>query len=206
MTTMTNSMRGLAAPAVRSDAADANLGLLGGIVMRLTGWFGDPRLVGEVREGDVTARQVEYLLNRAMMPDGTLSPTLDVVSTAQARASQFGIPNVLTDYRELLARDDVDAVVIGIPTRFHAEAAVQALQAGKHVLCEKPLARTLEECDAIAAAARESGRVFQIAFVRRFDREWGTIRELIQNGAIGRPQGRPASRTLLFGRTGERRD
>ena len=53
----------------------------------LTGWFGDPQLVGEVREGDATARQVEYFLNRAMMPDGSLSPTLDVVSTKQAQAS-----------------------------------------------------------------------------------------------------------------------
>jgi predicted dehydrogenase len=106
---------------------------------------------------------------------------------ARARATQFAIPTVVGDYRELIAREDVDAVVIGIPTRFHAEAAIQALRAGKHVLCEKPLARTLEDCDAIAAAARESGRVFQIGFVRRFDRQWGTIRELIQAGAIGRP-------------------
>jgi predicted dehydrogenase len=108
-------------------------------------------------------------------------------AAARTRASQFGIPAIVGDYRELIARDDVDAVVVGIPTRFHADAAIQALRAGKHVLCEKPLARTLEDCDAIAAAARESGRVFQIGFVRRFDRQWGTIRELIQAGAIGRP-------------------
>ena len=53
----------------------------------LTGWFGDPRLVGEVREDDQIARQVAYLLDRAVMPDGGRSPTLDVVSTKQARAS-----------------------------------------------------------------------------------------------------------------------
>jgi predicted dehydrogenase len=108
-------------------------------------------------------------------------------AAGRERASQFSIPTVVTDYRELVAREDVDAVVIGIPTHFHPDAAIQALRAGKHVLCEKPLARTVAECNAIAAAARESGRVFQIAFVRRFDREWGTVRELIQAGAIGRP-------------------
>src|SRR5262245_7362334 len=62
---------------------------------------------------------------------------------AQARASEFSIPTVVGDYRELVERDDVDAVVVGVPTRFHADAAIRALRAGKHVLCEKPLARTL---------------------------------------------------------------
>jgi predicted dehydrogenase len=108
-------------------------------------------------------------------------------AAGQARAAEYGISDVVTDYRDLVAREDVDAVVVGIPTRFHADAAIQALRQGKHVLCEKPLARTLEACDAIAEAARASGRVFQIGFVRRFDREWGTVRELIQAGAIGRP-------------------
>jgi predicted dehydrogenase len=111
------------------------------------------------------------------------------VSEAAAReqAARYGIPTVLTDFRELVRRDDVDAVVVGIPTPFHPDAAIEALRNGKHVLCEKPLARTLAECDAIAEAARDSGRVFQIAFVRRFDREWGAVRELVQAGAVGRP-------------------
>jgi predicted dehydrogenase len=108
-------------------------------------------------------------------------------AAAREQAARFGIRGVFTDYRELVAREDVDAVVIGIPTHFHAEAAVAALRAGKHVLCEKPLARTSVECEAVAAAVRESGRVFQVAFVRRFDPEWGTVRELVQAGAIGRP-------------------
>ena len=58
----------------------------------LTGWFGDPRLVGEVREGDATSRQVDYLLRRAVMPDGGLSPTLDVEPTTQGRASSAPRP------------------------------------------------------------------------------------------------------------------
>ncbi len=108
-------------------------------------------------------------------------------AAAREQAERYSIPTAVADYRELLARQDVDAVVIGIPTHFHAEAAIAALRAGKHVLCEKPLARTLADCDAIATAVRESGRVFQVAFVRRFDPEWGTVRELVQSGAIGRP-------------------
>jgi predicted dehydrogenase len=108
-------------------------------------------------------------------------------AAAREQAERYGIGAVVTDYRELVTREDVDAVIVGIPTRFHPEAAILALRNGKHVLCEKPLARTLEECDAIADATRASGRVFQLAFVRRFDREWGTLRELVQAGAIGRP-------------------
>jgi predicted dehydrogenase len=106
---------------------------------------------------------------------------------AREQAARYGIRAVVTGVRELVAREDVDAVIVGIPTHFHAEAAIEALRAGKHVLCEKPLARTLAECDAIAIAARESGRVFQVAFVRRFDSEWGIVRELVRAGAIGRP-------------------
>src|SRR5213593_4035898 len=108
-------------------------------------------------------------------------------AAAREQAERYGIAAVVTDYHEMVRREDVDAVVIGIPTPFHADAAVQALRSGKHVLCEKPMARTLAECDAIAEAARSAGRVFQIGFVRRFDREWGTVRELVQAGAIGRP-------------------
>ena len=106
---------------------------------------------------------------------------------AAARAEQYGAPRSVGDYDELVAMDDLDAVVIGIPTRFHADAAIKALNAGKHVLCEKPMARTLEECDAVLAAAEAAGKVLQIGFVRRFDDDWGTIRRLVQEGKAGRP-------------------
>jgi predicted dehydrogenase len=108
-------------------------------------------------------------------------------AAAREQAARYGIRSVVTDVEELVTREDVDAVIVGIPTHFHAEAAIAALRAGKHVLCEKPLARTLAECDAVAAAVRESGQVFQVAFVRRFDPEWGTVRELVRANAIGRP-------------------
>jgi predicted dehydrogenase len=81
----------------------------------------------------------------------------------------------------------VDAIVVGIPTRFHAEVTIAALNSGKHVLCEKPMARTLEECDAMISAAEASGKVLQIGFVRRFDDDWGMLRKLVQEGKAGRP-------------------
>jgi UDP-N-acetyl-2-amino-2-deoxyglucuronate dehydrogenase len=146
--------------------------------------------MARIRFGMIGAGSISrsHLSALAAREDAEVTCLADANETAaRDRAGQYGVPTVVTDYRELMARDDVDAVVVGIPTRFHPDAAIQALESGKHVLCEKPLARTLEECDAITAAARASGRVFQVAFVRRFDREWGTVRELVQAGAIGRP-------------------
>jgi predicted dehydrogenase len=143
-----------------------------------------------VRFGMIGAGTIsnEHLSALAARDDVEITCLADMnEAAARAQAERFGIPTVATDVGDLVAREDVDAVVIGIPTRFHAEAAIQALRAGKHVLCEKPLARTLAECDAMEAAVRDSGRVFQVAFVRRFDPEWGTVRKLVQAGAIGRP-------------------
>lgn len=109
------------------------------------------------------------------------------VEQAQARAEQYSAPRFVANYDELVAMDDVDAIVIGIPSRFHADASIKALKSGKHVLCEKPMARSLEECDAMLAAAAEAGKVLQIGFVRRFDDDWGMMRKLVQDGKAGRP-------------------
>jgi predicted dehydrogenase len=146
--------------------------------------------VSTLRFGMIGAGTISHshLAALAIRSDAVVTCLADANAVAaRERADAYGIPSVVTDAHELVARDDVDAVVIGIPTHFHAEVAVAALRNGKHVLCEKPLARTREECDAIAAAIEASGRVFQVAFVRRFDPEWGTLRRLVQAGAVGRP-------------------
>lgn len=108
-------------------------------------------------------------------------------SQAISQAEKFGAKVAVTDYRALIERDDVHAVVVGIPTHFHPEASIAAFERGKHVLCEKPMARTLEECRRMAESAAANNAVFQIAFVRRFDPEWGKLRELIHEGRVGRP-------------------
>jgi predicted dehydrogenase len=108
-------------------------------------------------------------------------------STAKEKAEKFGARSITTDYHELLARDDIEAVIIGLPAGLHAEAALAAFGAGKHVLVEKPMARTLQECDAMIGAAERAGKVLQVAMVRRFDADWGKVRELVQAGTVGRP-------------------
>ena len=107
--------------------------------------------------------------------------------TARRQAERFGALCHVGDYGELLVRNDVDAVIVGLPAGLHAEATVAALKAGKLVLVEKPMARTLAECDAMIGAAEDAGKVLQVAMVRRFDAEWGKVRELVLAGEVGRP-------------------
>src|SRR6267143_367967 len=88
---------------------------------------------------------------------------------------------------ELLARQDVRAVVIASPSRFHAEQAVAALSSGKDVLLEKPMAHSLADCDRIISAAeRESARL-QIGFMRRYDPAYAEAKRLVASGALGEP-------------------
>ena len=90
-----------------------------------------------------------------------------------------------TDYRELLKDPNVDAVSISVPPGVQREIAVRAMQAGKHVLMEKPIAITLEDADAIAKSARETGVVAMVGYVERFNPSLRRTKALIQNGKIG---------------------
>ncbi|ADB40975.1 Gfo/Idh/MocA family protein [Spirosoma linguale] len=92
---------------------------------------------------------------------------------------------VYTDFRELLARKDVDAVVIATPDHWHAAMAVRAAQAGKDIYCEKPLALTVKEGRAMVDAARKYNRVFQTGSMQRSWPEFRQTAELIRNGYIG---------------------
>jgi predicted dehydrogenase len=92
-----------------------------------------------------------------------------------------------TDYRELVEDPKIDAVVICTPEFLHAEQAVAAASAGKHVLCEKPMARTLAEADSMIAAAEAANVRLMIAHSRRFTPRYQRAYELIQSGAVGEP-------------------
>jgi predicted dehydrogenase len=91
------------------------------------------------------------------------------------------------DYRELLADSDVDAVAIALPHWLHLESTVAALQAGKHVLIEKPMAMSVEECDRMIAASQESGKTLMVAHSQHFFPVNLVARQLLADGAIGTP-------------------
>jgi predicted dehydrogenase len=89
------------------------------------------------------------------------------------------------DFRQLLARDDIDAVVIATPDHWHAAIAVESCKAGKDVYCEKPLCQTIAEARAMVNAVRRYNRVFQTGSMQRSAREFRQACELVRNGYIG---------------------
>lgn len=106
---------------------------------------------------------------------------------ARKRAGELDVPFVFDSIEAALTGADFDAVCIATPTFTHAPVAVAAAQAGKHILCEKPMALTLDEADAMIAAARQAGVILQMAFMRRFDPAFRAAKGQIEEGAIGEP-------------------
>ncbi len=110
------------------------------------------------------------------------------LAKAQEVASQFGAAKAYGSYDELLSDPEVEAVYIPLPNSMHKEWTIKALRAGKHVLCEKPMALNIEECDEMLQAAEEEGRLFMEAFMYRFHPQIRKIEELLQEGRIGEVQ------------------
>ncbi|MDQ2799653.1 MAG: Gfo/Idh/MocA family oxidoreductase [Armatimonadota bacterium] len=100
-------------------------------------------------------------------------------------AAQLGVPRTYTDWRELLQDPTVEVVHIVTPPDKHAEMAIAALHAGKHVFVEKPLATTNEDAQAILSAAREAGKLAGINFVMRYDPLYQTIQTIARAGWLG---------------------
>jgi predicted dehydrogenase len=104
---------------------------------------------------------------------------------ARTFAARHGIPRVHDGYAALIADPDLDAVYNPLPNALHAEWTIRALEAGKHVLCEKPIAATVAEAEAMAAAATRAGRVLVEAFHYRYHPLFARLRALIESGEIG---------------------
>lgn len=109
----------------------------------------------------------------------------DLPERVGALADRFGIPQAFGRYPDLLASPDVDVVHICSPNRFHCEMALAALQAGKHVVCEKPLAMNTRETAAIVKLARQAGRVFAVNYNVRFYPAVLQMRRLVATGELG---------------------
>jgi predicted dehydrogenase len=123
----------------------------------------------------------------AQIPDVELTAIADDDETRLRDAiAQYGGDPYL-DYRDLLARDDITAVIITSPNGHHHEHVIAAAQAGKHVLCEKPIATTHTDGLAMVAACREHNVKFQTAFPVRFSAPAVNLRRLVHEGAVGTP-------------------
>jgi myo-inositol 2-dehydrogenase/D-chiro-inositol 1-dehydrogenase len=111
-------------------------------------------------------------------------------SEASRAAAADAFPNaqIYADYRELLARPDIDVVDVVVPSHLHHEISSAALTAGKHLLLEKPMALSLRECDDLIALAKKHNRVFAVGHELRLSSLWGKAKELVASGFVGEPQ------------------
>ena len=105
----------------------------------------------------------------------------------ELRAPEWDIPEFYTDYHEVLEREDVHAVSLCLPHNIHAEVAAASAQAGKHILCEKPMAVSLKDADAMIAAAEENRVKLMVAESARFQPNYRTIKNCLDKGYIGNP-------------------
>ena len=110
----------------------------------------------------------------------------NVKEHADEQAAKYGIPRVYYDYHELLADENIDAVTLPLPDQLHREVSVAALYAGKHVLCEKPMALRLEDCKAMARAAKETGKQLMIGQIGRYTPSFVKAKEILESGLLGK--------------------
>ena len=109
------------------------------------------------------------------------------IDRAQSAAREFDIPVAVADARELLTRDDIDLVDVCTPSHTHFELAWSALEAGKHVLCEKPVAYDFRDTQRAAALARRKGLKTKVGLTFRYSPAMRYMRELVADGFIGTP-------------------
>ncbi|MFN8090886.1 MAG: Gfo/Idh/MocA family oxidoreductase [Vicinamibacteria bacterium] len=147
--------------------------------MKTIGW-------GLVGCGDIAAKRVA-----AALRDCAGSALVTVARARADKAAEFaarhGARRWHADWREVLRDPEVDAVYLATPVRLHAEQAIAAAEAGKHVLCEKPMALDTDGCERIIAAARANGVRLGVAYYRHHYPVVARLRELLASGEIGEP-------------------
>lgn len=138
-------------------------------------------LIGTGRAGMIHGRNMAGKIKNAQLI-ALCDPMEENLQKAQ---SELAVKYVYRNYRDALANDEIDAVVIVTPTAYHKEIAIAAAQAKKHILCEKPLAMDEQECKEIIAAAKTNNVKLQVGFMRRFDANFQEAKKAVDEGAIG---------------------
>ncbi|MFL6337361.1 MAG: Gfo/Idh/MocA family protein [Pyrinomonadaceae bacterium] len=146
---------------------------------RRVGW-------GLIGCGDIARKRVAPAL-RTLENCELVAVSRADATRAESFAKEFGAQGWHADWRELVKDPAVEAVYVSTPVYLHAEQAVAAAEAGRHVLCEKPLALTAAECERMNAAAEANGVLLGVAYYRRFYPAVERVRELLESGEIGVP-------------------
>ena len=126
-------------------------------------------------------------------------------ASADAYAREWSIPRAYGSYEAMLADPEINVVYNSLPNHLHAEWTINALQSGKHVLCEKPLALTLDEVDSIIAVSKETGNIASEAFMYRHHAQTLKVKELVDEGIIGQVQLIRGAFTFMLTREGNYR-
>ncbi len=147
-------------------------------------------MAGELRIGvlstaDIARRKVVPGFRRARRCRVTAIASRDP-DLARSVARELDIPNAHGSYQALLDDPEVDAVYIPLPNHLHPEWTIAAARAGKHVLCEKPLALVADDAERMTVACREAGVVLMEAFMYRLHPSWQAARRMVADGRIGR--------------------
>jgi len=131
-------------------------------------------------------------INRKVIPGAKASPKVELVAVASrtqdradAYAREWGIERAYGSYDALLGDPEIEAVYISLPNTLHCEWSIRAVQAGKHVLCEKPLSRHTDDVESAFDAAERAGRLLSEAFMYRHNSQTKRLKELVDDGAIG---------------------
>jgi xylose dehydrogenase (NAD/NADP) len=131
-------------------------------------------------------------INRKVIPGAHASPKVDLVGVAsrdQQRAEEYAkewdIPRAYGSYEALLADPEIEAVYISLPNNMHCEWSIKSVEAGKHVLCEKPMSRKTSEVEEAFDAAEKAGRLLSEAFMYRHNPQTKRVTQLVNEGAIG---------------------
>lgn len=138
-------------------------------------------IIGAGRIGKVHMQSITY-----NVPTAKVLGITDVFKDGlQELADKYGIEKVYADYKEMLADEAIDAVLVCSSTDTHADISIEAAKAGKHVFCEKPVDLTPEKVQAVIDAVAEAGVKLQVGFNRRFDHNFAHVRSLINEGKVG---------------------
>jgi predicted dehydrogenase len=139
--------------------------------------------IGIIGAGGISEAHLEAIRDE---PRAEVVAIADVSEeTAAMRAARHNIPRVYSDYRKMLEETETDAVVICVPNYLHAAAAKAALAAGKHVLCEKPMAMNGQEAEEMIAAAKKAGTILMVGQNNRFRSEARYVKRLLDEGKLG---------------------
>lgn len=141
-------------------------------------------IIGAGRIGQVHAKSITYHI-----PQAKIVAISDIYyEGAEKVAESLGIPNAYEDYHEILNNPEIDAVLICSSTDTHADIAVEAAEAGKHIFCEKPVDLTVAKIKKVIAAVEKAGVKLQIGFNRRYDHNFAEIKRLANDGKLGKLQ------------------